>query len=395
MAIETAPADVPARPNYAPRTPLVAKPIPGPRHQSAIPEIQLGPGDWFSFVKVYLARICKLVRIDWRVSVRKLRLLDTVLFELALTSQRIVTVVNSKGGSGKSPLATFMAALCQASFGDVVIVDVNENDGTTAKRLGIDRNKVQILLREAVANPTKIATMSVMKAKLGVHQETKLLCLPSDADSPAGSFSKRQLMQLEGSIKQDCHSIFNDTGNGRGHVANRAAVQMADILMVPILAGDSDSFDSAITTLKAYRSLGYGDLVRESLLVVSGTRSHHSKSRLLATLTAAALKTVDGDTTRAETLMEQLGITEANIFMIPYSRFIRRHNDVVTLNPRDIGIRTLVAMSQLAIALYSRPVALPQEKERRNHIAEQIQQDLAEEEAQARGERMPIFTPAT
>lgn len=369
-------AHVPPQPDRQPLQPDTAQRTTAARHQSAEPEVRLSAGDWFDFVKAFLARLFHFVGIDWWVSVRKLKLLDTQLFDLGMRCQRIVTIVNSKGGSGKTPLATFLAAIFQVAFGDVVIIDANENDGNTAKRLGITRNRSRILLRDAIDNPVKIATLSTLKMMLGIHQETKLLCLPSDPSSPAGSFTKTQFTQLGSAVFQDCHSLVYDTGNGNGHVANRGAVQMADVLLVSILADNTDSYDAAITTLEAYYQLGYQELVRESLLVFSATRWRHSKERLLVSLRKAVLKRVAGDIDQCDVLMKQLGITEDNIHMIPYSSFIKKHNTIVTLNPRDIGIRTLFAMYQLAITIFKRQVVSPEEKAQRDAKANATQRSL-------------------
>jgi hypothetical protein len=317
------------------------------------------------------------LNVDYRVAGPKPSKLDQLLRmykllnQIAKTTQRVICVINSKGGAGKTPIATGLAATIQWAIKTICgIIDANENNGTTGKRLAIDREGL-LLLRGAIANMDAISNLNKMSMVLGKHDQTGLIALLSDPSATNNGFTLEQFVMLATVFLGNVHSGVLDTGNGNEHPANEGSFQVADVALFAALAPKPESFEGVVSSMEAYYQLGYTEKVRSSYIVISATGKKDTKEKfykMLQNLVTELLPEKSSSTEARDKKMEELGITLENIFLIPFSQYIQ--GDIydtvvpaVDMDPRVTGIDTLIAFAELAIAIFLRDVPTREENQ--------------------------------
>lgn len=284
-----------------------------------------------------------------------------LLNHIAKTTQRIICVINSKGGAGKTPVATGLAATLQWAIKTICgIIDANENNGTTGKRLGIGRDGL-MLLRGAMADLDAISNLNKMSMVLGKHDQTGLIALLSNPSATNDRFTLEQFVQLATVFFGNVHSGVLDTGNGNEHPANEGSFQVADFALFSAWAPKPDSFEGLVSSMDAYYKLGYAEKVHSSYIVISATSKKDTKEKfykMLQNLVAELVKEEQPGATIARDLkMDELGITVENIFLIPFSQYIQGDSSdtivpAVDMDPAVTGVDTLIAFAELAIAIF-------------------------------------------
>lgn len=278
------------------------------------------------------------------------------LYYLSTTKRHIVTVLNSKGGSGKTPLAVYLAiCLYQAVREQILLVDVNENDGTTAQRAGVDRTRTATI-RHALAHPElfmsydSIAEQLLKPPKYGVRVMSSD---PGGTDDIAKEPFKNMLLRLK---YHGGHSMFCDSGNGNAKPANMAATEVADTLLFTVLADNPDTFEQALSTMHAYKQLGQGNKVRRGFVVVSATRPDDTREKFLETLRDTARKIRVRDETHGshELSIEEFNIQPERIFLIPHSDYIKERQ---VADHKKIGQEVFVAYLELLLAIFRQDVS--------------------------------------
>lgn len=277
---------------------------------------------------------------------------------LTTTVQRVIAVIGSKGGVGKTPLAAYLAAMLQAiSQFACLIIDANHNDGTTGERLGISRAN-HVLLLEALANLDVIKDYSTASMKLGRHKQTGLQALLSNPNTTNEQIRMDAFIAMFNLLKTIYHSIVADTGNGNEHAVNEGSLLEADVIIASALAEKPESIGTALTTLLAFYELGHHRKVRDALKVINATRAEHTKEKFLQMFKEAAAAIIEQRSKATQkpqedealadpaAMLETLGITEENIFLVPYSKYIAE-NGVVSLRPEDTGLPTLDAYADI------------------------------------------------
>lgn len=299
-----------------------------------------------------------------------------LLNHIAKTTQRIICVINSKGGAGKTPVATGLAATMQWSIKTICgIIDANENNGTTGKRLGISRDGL-LLLRGAMANLDAISNLNKMSMRLGKHDQTGLIALLSDPSATNDRFTLEQFTKLANVFFGNVHSGVLDTGNGNEHSANEGSFQFADVALFSAWAPKADSFEGLVSSMDAYYKLGYEDKVRSSYIVISATDKKDTKDKfykMLENLVGELVEDEPGSTVNRDRKMKELGITHDNMFLIPFSEYIQGSVTgtvvpAVDMDPRVTGVDTLIAFAELALAIFLREVPSRDENQKFNDI---------------------------
>ncbi|HET8883926.1 MAG TPA: hypothetical protein VFM68_00460 [Candidatus Saccharimonadales bacterium] len=406
---------VPAQPEAPPTTEMaIRKRTPAPVPTQIIPRFGWRAG---LYQDAYLANnILEKVGVKTQISAPRLDKLDTLILlywqlsEMALTKKRIVAVMNSKGGSGKTPFATYLAATLQLAIKKQCgIIDANENNGTTASRLGIDRMQY-MMLRAALLNLVSIDDLDKMSTAFGAHKQTGLLLLASDPEKTNKTFTLAQFVELVRTVKKNLHSLVLDTGNGNAHPANEGSFREADIVVNTAIVGNPDSFEGVVTTRSAYYTLGYEDKVRRSFIVISGTRKGDTQEKFYKILQMHVAKLVTEEsasvTTARDKMMDDLGITLDNIRLIPYSKYIDGNDSMnaippVDLDPQVTGIDTLISVAELAVEIFEEEVPSKNDKNLANEKvdvvkAEKQEQERLQEVAEYRAklaEDSSLFTP--
>jgi MinD-like ATPase involved in chromosome partitioning or flagellar assembly len=195
------------------------------------------------------------------------------LEKLAKTHQPIIACLNSKGGAGKTVVATWLAVLIKlATLRSTIIVDANENKGGTSMRLGVVRTAT-LMLREFLNNAEKFSTHDTLNQALASHTGSGVLVISSEANKKGG-FSQTLFVERIRSLHAADHTTVLDVGNGIPYPANRGSVVAADVLVFVATIKQPDSFEDLNDTRIAYAAdeqhYRFGDKVENGIVVLLG-----------------------------------------------------------------------------------------------------------------------------
>lgn len=194
--------------------------------------------------------------------------------------QGTYTVLASKGGIGKTTLIGYLAALrAMFNLGHMtLVIDTNENEGSTAYRLGVQQGE-SVLLPEVLANLEYYSAHANLSRALGYHTESGLAVLPN-VDFIAQDDQARRHSLEKGMIvtRAVAHDVFCDSGNGIRHYTNIVPACVADVVLLPVLANDEETFDRIESLMKFLErsdpELG-STLRRKAFVVVLGAKPKH------------------------------------------------------------------------------------------------------------------------
>lgn len=244
----------------------------------------------------------------------------------------VLTVLNSKGGAGKTPVACYVATVLDWAIELlVVLMDVNQFDGTAASLMGVSRRKTKSL-RYVADHLSEFRNYHGLTTQLGRSME------PGNrvhivASSPGSmDFELKEVVMVEHVLGQSAKAIVNDGGNGNSDKlpANMGAVIAATDLLYAAIADDNQSIERVISTMANVGGDGFIEKVRRSFIVVSATTPQDTKSNLMFALEQAVkdLKRDDLSEKAQDVLPEgQLtldffGIVPERVHMIPYDQYI-------------------------------------------------------------------------
>lgn len=184
--------------------------------------------------------------------------------------QKIMAIVNQKGGSGKTALAVSLVMM----FAHVLkrhftAVDANENAGNTAARLGI-RRRDTILLREFLEVCESLVTLETFTGAVAWHPETGVSVIASDDKSnvPFPRYRFERGLQI---AKQNSHGVICDCGNGLRYPAVMGSVRLADNLLFAGNVNMANSIDGIESTMARF-SEWFPGKVERGIIVIFGER---------------------------------------------------------------------------------------------------------------------------
>jgi len=299
-----------------------------------------------------------------------IELADT-LIELMKDRKRMVSVLGSKGGVGKTPLATYLAALlAYVTHRRILIVDANHNEGTTGLSLGISRDKRTLLLA-AIKNPSILDSSDHTREGLGFHQESGLWALLSNPNSITENVTMKEFIELLFFLLWRFDSVVTDGGNGIAHSTQNGAAYVCDSLLFPALATKPSSFEIAMSTMLGFHDLGHEEKVKNGLKIVSATGRKATRKEyvehyreLIYKFASNEFDPRGGDNeaqvpniwyNRGDELMETLGIREENFFLVPVDKHIKQER-VVTLNREFVAMSTLIAYMRILVRIFQMSV---------------------------------------
>lgn len=249
--------------------------------------------------------------------------------------RHVVSILNSKGGSGKTPLTVNLAIVLYVLIKEqILLVDANENDGTTAQRVGVDRTKT-MSIRNAVAHPELLCNFDAIVAGLRKPDDYNVRVMTSDPGGHAG-ISLDGFMDVLHTLKlYGGHTMFCDTGNGNGREPNLGSALVSDTLLFSALAYNTETFEQLLSTMHAYTELGLRDKVQRAFIVVSGAQEGQTSSSFYSQLlaTRVVVKNANGDSD--DLRLSDFKIDSERILVIPYDQYIaeRRVANHQMLNP--------------------------------------------------------------
>lgn len=299
---------------------------------------------------------------EYRVKMERINELVTELIELADEIRRIIAVMNSKGGSGKSPLAANLATVLMWAIDmQVLLIDVNENDGSAHRTLGIKRKDTRSV-RYVMNNLENFKYYNQLCRELGKpRQQHKGVWLVCSDPGVTGNFNKDLFLEMLLQLWLSVHSEVLDGGNGNEVAANERSVEACTNLVISAMADDSDTFEKAISTLAAHYNMGHLDKVKNSFIAVNATHPGDTRNQYLEKLRLAAEELTVEDVSKGEThkkerfTLEDLGITVDSIYLIPFDQYIKNRGvaDVPSLQ-----LETLIAYLELLVAIFKQNAAV-------------------------------------
>lgn len=291
-----------------------------------------------------------------------------LLVDLAEHHRRIITVMNSKGGAGKTPTSCYMGSIFQeVTNNQSMLLDLNQNVGTANDFLGISRFKTLRLI-EAIETRATLMRLSVLSEKAKAHRQTGLRLIASedadaeDVNAESVKYTRKEYESLVKNVDEAVHSIFVDTGNGMSHPSNLAAIETADAMVFSGLWDENSKLKGIAETLKGYIVRGFGEKIwKHAYIVINATPPNLSKEKAFETFSelvfdsmyssSDAITDVEERKRRTKILMDHLGIKFERFFIVPYSRHIDK-DKVVDVRPRVMGLATKVAYLELLVAIY-------------------------------------------
>ncbi|GAC1369943.1 MAG: hypothetical protein NVSMB39_2290 [Candidatus Saccharimonadales bacterium] len=267
--------------------------------------------------------------------------------------QRIVAVLNSKS-AGKTAFTDYFAATVAFTADlPVGVIDTNENNGTTAKLLGVSHEDT-ISLRHAIRDRENLKTPGNFFQIVGIHAKYPVLVIASDPNTQE-PIDKADFIDMVKIAHGDVNLTVLDCGNGTSWSSNVGSVEVATDLVFVARADDeydegpvdsNDTFDNMVSTMWYYAQ-DFSEKVAKSFVVINAVRSGQDKDYCLERIREAAKK--------IKTTPEELGITKERMFLMPYSKHIAR-NRVVDLDPEVLGYTTRIAYSEVAKAILGQDV---------------------------------------
>lgn len=200
---------------------------------------------------------------------------------------KTVGFMNDKGGVGKTTDALCIAAAAgRIRGGDVIAWDANETRGTMGFRALKDRHSRSVVdfLDEAAEDfrtveGSRRTTLSRYTRGQGDNQFAVL----------ASDESRKKQDQVNGDAFRTVHEIVGrfhsliivDTGNNHEVSHFKAALAATDQLVVPVSPGEDGAY-AAELMLDNFIAWGYGDLVKNAVVLLHDSATQHGDARAIA-----------------------------------------------------------------------------------------------------------------
>jgi hypothetical protein len=322
-------------------------------------------------------------------------------------TKRILAIFASKGGSGKTPTAANLAAILKvASKASALLGDLNHNTGTTGDRTGVNRTGEDTkLLFDIFADPNLIIDHDTAADHFPKHGETGLDVLMSNTGKSDTQVDVKLVIDIIFMLKAAYYSVVLDTGNGNDHPINEGSMFATDVAGFTVMADQLDQIMPSIITMIEFASLGHQAKVFAAPKIICATFKGDTVQKFFELFKEKAWEHLEGNSwsytspwgdpvpDKAEDqseeewhmqlvsqLLEDHGITEAKIFLVPYSEYIHR-NGVVSLMRRATGMPALIAYAR--IVLYMLEVEVPSIKDKKRHIEKILEERVEDKKALA------------
>jgi cellulose biosynthesis protein BcsQ len=283
-----------------------------------------------------------------------LRVADTPRFDLIAERNKLAeqiwdlrkvqgtySVLGSKGGLGKTPLVSYLSALLQLYTPGfpIVVIDTNENEGSTAYRMGVEREDTILLTQVLSELDFYLEHPNLLHSRIGRHSpggrssRTGLGVLPN-VDFVSQDNQQRRHVLERGMVvaRLVFGSVFCDPGNAIRGFASIVPARASDVVLIPALANDEETFDRILNLVRFLEAHDdhLGPTIRQrGFVVVLGTKPKH-----------------------VEHYADVLGWNPERIFTVPfdYHMTIRGKGNVDT---EMIRLQTQIALMRLLVAMLS------------------------------------------
>ncbi len=209
------------------------------------------------------------------------RIAEDAAIRASLPAPVTVVVAQPKGGSGKTPLTIGLAsALASARPGDVLALDNNEMEGTLGLRVTSQHNRtIGDLLQRLDWLQARPDSNSLALRWCAHWQEVGFHAVASSPD--ASPITGEQFTKLREVIARYFPILLVDTGNSMAAANWRAAIDSADVIVIPLQLKE-DHIALAARLVSEFRHQGI-DVSRRVVIVTSNGRVKiHSEAAELA-----------------------------------------------------------------------------------------------------------------
>lgn len=244
-----------------------------------------------------------------------------------------ITVANRKGGSGKTPVACYVASeLTEDCRRSVVFIENAEMGGTAAVQFGLPRAR-SMTVRDTVrliANGRLTTASDYTSSLLITEHGVYLLPADTQVDRQMPYLKEHAVLNIE-TAGMTAPFVLNDTGAHIDGSAMEGVLAKTNVLIVPTLV-DKNSMRAAVETMENFRSWGHEKLVERAIVVVLG-------------IPAGAV---------LEEYRQMMGLSDSQLlFGIPYDQ---RGKDYapVDLNHTDLYVRIAYAEVVYATLIVAR-----------------------------------------
>ncbi len=180
-----------------------------------------------------------------------------------------VAVLSLKGGVGKTTTTMGLGSTLASLRGDrVIAVDANPDRGTLSDKL---RLETAATVRDLLNERVQVQRYADVRAYT-TQAASRLEVLASDRDPTVSvAFSDQDYSDVTQVLEHYYSICITDCGTGLLHSAMRAVLYLADQIVL-VSSPSVDGARSASATLDWLQAHGYGDLVRNAVVVLSVIR---------------------------------------------------------------------------------------------------------------------------
>jgi MinD-like ATPase involved in chromosome partitioning or flagellar assembly len=210
-----------------------------------------------------------LIHPQQSAAVRHRRELITRACTPVATGHHRVAVLSLKGGVGKTTTVMGLGSMLSSLRGDrVIAVDANPDRGTLSDKL---RLETAATVRDLLNERDQILRYADVRA-FTTQAPSRLEVLASDRDPTISvAFSDRDYEDVAQVLEYYYSVCITDCGTGLLHSAMAGVLRLADQIVL-VSSPSVDGARSASATLDWLQAHGYGDLVREGVVVLSVVR---------------------------------------------------------------------------------------------------------------------------
>lgn len=238
---------------------------------------------WFwvyVWLRLYKLRVVSPPSVSTREMIARHKL---GIMQDAEKTQLTAVTVNQKGGTGKTPVATAVAALfAWVTQQATLLVDANQTKGNTASRIGV---KSTMAIREAVGlfEQTRSIPYEVLVRVFARHPAAGYGSLRViDSDTHEGRKVRlgypRVLAFFRG-IKPAMHSMIFDCGNTTDGAPTRAAVEFADVPMFVARLSQENALTDCLDTMNHYRGINPEKVMNGVVVIVDHRHYRFRRAR--------------------------------------------------------------------------------------------------------------------
>lgn len=305
---------------------------------------------------------------------------------LAQSIQRMIVVIGSKGGAGKTSLIALLSVVyAYVTEVATVLVEGNENGGTLNLRVAVSRSRVKTKLADAVKDPSLVNTHKKSgKSNLGTHWQSGLHVLLADANNTKNQFLLQSALKLLNVLDDQYYAVFGDTGNGMGYTktANTAILLKGHVALLPAVCRDYQTYNELLNTMINMFNEGHLDMLHEfSRVVLNGVKEDDTIEQFMEKIfeIAVEMTTDEGEATvnsnwknNPVRFLRDVGFvydeetekfTGEKIFTVPFSQWIA-DGKAISVLPEDIGQDTLTAALEILLECLTMDVQTDEEMQR-------------------------------